>query len=97
MSTEFKCRFCKGVRQHDGRQCMGCGAPVKNATDHNKGPQSNPHRCPKCNSHNYREWDGSYLCNDCHSQFEPDDEPDNRLGHVEKAVKVAKSQRRFRR
>lgn len=76
--TTFRCRFCQGERPHNGQVCLGCGAAIARARD-TSAPKPRL-KCPRCKSPKVtHRHDDSFLCDNCGTWFEPDDEPlDNR-------------------
>lgn len=90
----FPCRMCGGQRPHNGRECLGCGAPIERAWD---SSQTNTERimCPKCNSGAHeRRADDSYTCRACGAWFESlevgylDDRPDVNAEKRERPARV---------
>jgi len=99
---QIDCRFCGGIRPTNGKQCLGCGAPVQNAINRNKTPKR-LHCCPRCRSTKYSERaDGTADCNECAAWFDLDDEGivavDTRPErNAEKRERRKAGRRRFRR
>ena len=70
----IKCRICRGVRNTNGRVCLGCGTPVANAIDRNKPKRARP-TCPICGPRPKvsEVQPGRFECGGCRSHFEADD------------------------
>lgn len=93
----IQCRYCRGERPHNGKVCLGCGAPIANATVRAKPVKAPRYTCPRCGSGKYVHADGRLSCKECWTVYEPPDFGYVDTRPVENAIKQEERHGRARR
>lgn len=100
MTATHKCRCCGGIRQNNGRICLGCGTPLHQCEIPRK-PRVSKVDCPSCGKRSPQVViePGRYRCTACNSIFEADDfsflddRPDVSLEKKERLEQMKKQRR----